>query len=183
MSTAILAACGGSCGGSTSTSSNNTPAAEATPSAHKAANLTLPTDICTLVTTADVAAALKVDQSKVLAGGATIPGACFYTTQTDTPTVVYVLAQSYPDSSTAAQIQPDQMAAAYKSLYGISNAKSVTGIGDKAFEYSATSATAGTTGVAIFVFKANVILFLIMSPTSDAAAIETMAKTAVGRLS
>jgi hypothetical protein len=112
--------------------------------------------------------------------GVTIPGACFYGSS-DGSTSVFVFAQSYPDSTTADQVSPDQMALAFKGLYGVANAKSVSGIGTKAFEYAATSAS-GSPGIAIFVFKANVILFIVMNPSTDSKAVETMAKTAVSRL-
>ncbi len=58
--------------------------------------------------------------------------------------------------------------------------KVVTGIGDKAFEYTASTQQGG--GIAIFVFKANVVIMIVMSPSQDSNAIELVARTAVGRL-
>ena len=57
--------------------------------------------------------------------------------------------------------------------------KPVQGIGDKAFEYTATSSSGG--GIAIFVFKANVVLMIALSPTTDSAKVEALARAAVGR--
>ena len=183
LSIALLAACGGE-----SSTSNNTPAAEASPSSHKAATLTLPADICaTLVTADDASAALGTPVTNLAAqGGSSIPGACFYGSQGSSAGML-VFAQAYPDATTADAVSPDQMAAIYRGAYGISNAKSVTGIGDKAFEYTATSNQSGSGGIAIFVFKANVLLMIFMSgskdSTKDSANIEALAKAAVGRLS
>ena len=90
-----------------------------------------------------------------------------------------MFAQVYPDASTADAVSPDQIAAALSGQYGVSNAKAVNGIGDKAFEYTATSSAGG--GMAIFVFKANVVLMIIVSPSTDSAKVEALARTAVSR--
>src|SRR5207245_7945025 len=94
-------------------------------------------------------------------------------------TSVFVLAQVYPDTTTADSISPEQMAAVMNGQMGVTNAKSVQGIGDKAFEYTATSSSGG--GIAIFVFKANVVLMIALSPTTDSAKVEALARAAVGR--
>jgi hypothetical protein len=93
---------------------------------------------------------------------------------------VFVYAQAYPDASSADSISPDQMAAAFQGQFGITNAKSVTGIGDKAFEYTSTSS--GGSGVVIFVFKSNVVMFIVVSPTTDSTKVEALARIAVGNL-
>jgi hypothetical protein len=77
-------------------------------------------------------------------------------------------------------VQPDQVAAALAGQMGITNSHSVTGIGDKAFEYTATG-SAGA-GIAIFVFKANVVMMIAVDPTSTSGTIEQLARTAVSRL-
>jgi hypothetical protein len=63
---------------------------------------------------------------------------------------------------------------------GVSNAHQVTGIGDKAFEYTASGSAGG--GIAIFVFRYNVVLMIAVDPTSTPSTIEQLARTAVGRL-
>mgnify|MGYP001297515994 CR=1 FL=1 len=108
-----------------------------------------------------------------------VPGVCVYGSQ-DTQATVFVYAQTIPDTTTADSISPDQMAAILNGQYGVSNAKAVTGVGDKAFEYTTTSS--GNTGIAIFVFKANAVLMIVMSPTTNSTAIEKLARTAVGHL-
>ena len=185
-----VASCG-SCGGSPAASTSTS-----TPSGNThGATLTLPTDICTLVTADEASTAVGTPVVSLGAsGGVSIPGACFYSNPQPSPNPdgtfpsppptagLLVFAQAYPDASTADAVQPDQMAAGYASFFGISNAHPVNGIGDKAFEYSATSRQSNGTGMAIFVFKANVLLYIIMSPATDSAKIETLARTAVGRL-
>ena len=111
--------------------------------------------------------------------GASIPGACFYGTA-DGSTSVLVFAQVYPDASSAEAVSPDTMAAALNGAVGIANAKVVTGIGDKAVEYSSTS-SAGN-GAVIFVFKSNIVMFIALTPAPDTAGIEKLATIAVGRL-
>ena len=72
------------------------------------------------------------------------------------------------------------IAASLSGQYGVTNAKSVAGIGDKAVEYTATGS--GSTGVAIFVFKSNVVLMIILSPSTDGSKVEQLARTALGNL-
>jgi hypothetical protein len=95
---------------------------------------------------------------------------------------VFIYAVVEPDASTADAMTPDQLAAIMQGQYGISKAKVVDGIGDKAVEYTTTAQASGSSGIAIFVFKANVVMFIILSPSTNSAAIESLAKTAVGRL-
>ena len=92
---------------------------------------------------------------------------------------MFVLAQVYPDTTTADSISPEQMAAVMNGQMGVANARSVQGIGDKAFEYTATSSSGG--GIAIFIFKANVVLMIAVSPTTDSAKVEALGRAAVGR--
>ena len=169
----LLSACGGS---SPSASSSPSPS----PSPSKEALITS-VDACQLVTAADATTAANTTVTNAAAGsGIAIPGACVYTSA-DGASTVFVYAQTYPDINTADAVSADQVAAALSGQYGITNAKSVSGIGDKAFEYTATSA--GSTGVAIFVFKANVVLMILLSPSTDATKVEALARTAVSRLS
>jgi hypothetical protein len=179
----LTVACGGTCGG---TGSNPTTAANkstSTPSeTSHGANLTLPADLCTVVTVDAAAKALNVSATDLQSAGQQIPGACVYASKTDSKTGLFMFAQAYPDASSANAIQPDQIAAAYKSIYGISNAKVVTGVGDKAVEYTVSDSANGSTGIALFVFKANVVMFIVMTPSTDENAIQTLAKTALSQL-
>lgn len=167
------------CGGSNASGHASSPSPSSSPSA--SGNHLTVSDVCTLVTAADASQATGTTLTNVGAGGQSIPGVCIYGNQ-DGSTGVLVYAQAYPDASAAGQVQPNQITAAFRGQYGISNAKSVTGIGDKASEFTATSAS-GSSGLAIFVSKANVVLFILMTPATDSAKIETLAKTAVSRLS
>ena len=182
LSMAACGSCGSSSGGAGAASSPSS--GSSTTTTKPATGLTLPSDICTLVTADEASAALGTTVTNLGATtGATIPGACFYGSAGGTSSAsLLIFAQSYPSASTAAAVQPDQIAAAFRGLYGIASAKAVTGIGDKAFEYSATSSQSGNNGIAIFVFKSNIVLFIAMSPSSDSSKIEGLARTAVGRL-
>jgi hypothetical protein len=93
---------------------------------------------------------------------------------------VFVLAEFFPDTASAAAVSPDQMAAALSGAYGIANAKAVSGIGDKAVEYTGTSS--GTTGAVIFVFKSNVVIMIALTPATDATGVEQLARTALSHL-
>ena len=142
-------------------------------------------DACKLVTEAEASAAVGSTVTNLAAGsGASVPGACIYGGQDSqgNQLSVLVFAETYPDTTTADSISPDQIAAMLNGQYGVSNAKAVTGIGDKAFEYTATSASSSGSGEAIFVFKANVVLMIVMSPSTDATKVEQLARTAVSRL-
>ena len=102
---------------------------------------------------------------------------------------VLVITSVYPDQSTANAVNVDQLATAFGGQFGVtgvSNAKVVNGIGDKAVEYTATKASGS--GVGIFVFRANVVIFIVLSPissmsTADATTkLEALAKVAVTNL-
>jgi hypothetical protein len=174
VAAAFLAA---GCGSSSPSSSSS----KASPTPTKAAQIAN-VDACKLVTAAEASAAVNTTVTNLAAAsGASIPGACIYGSQ-DSQASVFIFAQTYPDASTAASISPDQMAAILNGQYGVSNARAVNGIGDKAFEYTATSASGSGSGIAIFVFKANAVIMIVMSPTTDSRALEVMARTAVSRL-
>jgi len=163
----LVAACGGS---ANSTSNSSTGA---TPSPTKGAHVNS-VDACSLVTAAEASAAAGSTVTNLSAGaGAQTPGICVYGSS-DGASSVFVLAQVYPDTTTADSISP-----VMNGQMGVTNAKSVQGIGDKAFEYIATSSSGG--GIAIFVFKANVVLMIALSPTTDSAKVEALARAAVGR--
>ena len=170
VAAALTVACGSS---PTSTSAKSSPIPT------KAAEITS-VDACSLVTASEASTAAGATLTNLAAGtGASVPGMCIYGSQ-DSQASVLVYAQAYPDSTTADSVSPDQLAAVLNGQYGIANAKAVTGIGDKAFEYTATSAAGG--GIVIFVFKSNVVLLIAVSPTASSSAVEQLARTAVGRL-
>ena len=169
----LLVACGSS--GSTSQSS---------PTPSKRAAITSSIDACKLVTASDASTALGVTMTAFgQSGGAPV---CIYQGQLadGTSLSVFVYAQAYADASTADAVSPDQMAAAFRSQFSVSDAKAVPGIGDKAFEYTATSTSGGpnSSGVVIFVFKGNVVLLVAVSPTTDESKAEGLARIAVGNL-
>jgi hypothetical protein len=165
------------CGGSSNNTASNSPSASPSPS--KEATISS-VDACKLVTAADASTAAGTTVTNLAAGaGVTIPGACVYSSA-DSSATVFVYAQTYADTNAAQQVSPDQIVAALNGQYGVSNAKAVAGIGDKAFEYTANAA--GSSGVAIFVFKSNVVLMVLVSPSTDANKVEELARTAVSRL-
>jgi hypothetical protein len=167
----------GACG-SSSPSSKAPASPSPTPKATTIANV----DACILVTAADASTATGVTVSNLSgSAGVQIPGACIYSSA-DGTTTVFVIAQAYPDATSANAVSPEQLAAALNGAYGIANAKTVSGIGDKAVEYTVSSAASGSTGTVIFVFKANVVMMIAVTPTTDSTAVENLARTAVGRL-
>jgi 2-oxoisovalerate dehydrogenase E2 component (dihydrolipoyl transacylase) len=116
---------------------------------------------CSLVTADDASSAT----AKTLTQGseAAVPGACFYASA-DGKTDVIVFAQVYADASAAQAVSIDQIAAALTGAgNGLGTATVVSGIGDKALEYSVSSS--GSTGLIIIVFKSNVLLMIAMLPT------------------
>src|SRR4029077_2720677 len=164
--------------GSTNSPSSSSSSGSQSPSPTPQSKLISNVDACKLVTSADASTATGTTVSS-LSSGAQIPGACFYASSDGTSAVIG-FAPAYPDSTTAQAASPDQIAAAINAGAGVSNAKSVSGIGDKAVEYSTT--TAGGNGSVIFVFKSNVVLMLVVTPAPSSSALEQLARTAVGRL-
>ncbi len=161
------------CGSSGDTSSGSTPSP-------KGALHVTAVDACTLVTANEASAAVGSPMTNLGAtGGAQVPGACIYGASGSSSTV-FVYAQVYPDATTANAVQPNQVAAALAGALGVSNAHQVNGIGDKAFEYTASGTAGG--GLAIFVFRYNVVMMIAADPTSDSGTIEQLARTAVSRL-
>jgi hypothetical protein len=174
----VVATCGllvSACG-----SSNSSSKASVTPSPAAKAKLISSVDACTLVTAADASAATGVTVTDIgAASGAQTAGSCLYGSA-DFTTSVIVVAQVYPSASSAASISPEKLAAALKGVNASGTAKVVTGIGDKAVEYTFTSSGSG--GTMIFVFKFNVVITIIVTPSTDPTAVESLARTAVGRL-
>ena len=132
------------------------------------------------MTASEASSASGATVTNLGAGAGPMPGACFYASSDGAASVV-VFAQSYPDATSAAAASPEQMAAAINTGgAGVANAKAVSGIGDKAVEY--TMSSAGGNGIVIFVFKSNVVMMIAVTPAISSTAIEQLAKTAVGRL-
>jgi hypothetical protein len=176
---ALVAAAGlliGACGSSNSPSASSSSASHS-PTPSSQAKLITTVDACKLVTSADASTATGTTVTS-LSSGVQIPGACLYGSSDGTTSVV-VFAQAYPDSTTAEAISPEQIAASINNGAGVTNAKAVVGIGDKAVEYSTTAA--GGNGSVIFVFKSNVVMMIAVTPAPSSAALEQLAKTAVGR--
>lgn len=170
LAAVLLAA---ACGSSTGTSTGSTPTSN---KALRVASV----DACTLATANEASAAVGSPLTDLGAtGGVQMPGLCLYGAS-GSSSVVFVYAQVYPDSSTADAVQPDQVAAALAGQLGVTNAHSVTGIGDKAFQYSASGTAGG--GIAIFVFRYNVVMMIAVDPTSSSGTIEQLGRTAVSRL-
>jgi hypothetical protein len=172
LAAVLLAA---ACGSPTGSSSVTTP----TPTLNKALHVAS-VDACTLVTASEASAAVGSPLTDLGAtGGVQIPGACIYGAS-GSSSVVFVYAQVYPDATTANAVQPDQVAAALAGQLGVTNAHSVTGVGDKAFEYTASGTAGG--GIAIFVFRYNVVMMIAVDPTTNSSTVEQLARTAVSRL-
>jgi Protein of unknown function (DUF3558) len=170
----LLAACGSS---NSPSSSSSSP----TPTPSPSPKLVTSVDACTLVTTTDASTAAGTAVTNLgAASGAQVSGACLYGSS-DGKTSVVVFAQTYPDATTAQAVSPEQIAAAINvGGAGAASAKPVSGIGDKAVEYSST--TAGSNGTVIFVFKANVVMMIAITPAPSSNAIEQLARTAAGRI-
>jgi hypothetical protein len=181
-----VAGCGGS---SNSANSQSSP----TPTPTKEAKLAAPA-ACDLVTADEASTAVGGKVQSVSGGSGSQLGAslCIYA-GTDSPSSVFVLDEAMADSSAAASISPDQIAASMNGAFGLSNAKTVDGIGKKASEYTYTtnttaSPTTNTTaspnnsGIAILVVQANVVFLIAMSPSTDSSKIEDLARKAVAKL-
>jgi hypothetical protein len=172
----LVGACGSS---SSSTSSEKSP----TPSPSKAATIAS-VDACKLVTESDASAIVGGAAVTNLgtSGGAAIPGACVYgSSDSNKPATVFVFGQAFADATAAGSSSPEQIAAAMNAGLSVSNAKPVSGIGDKAIEYTAAGGQGN--GLVIVVFKANVVFIIYVMPSPDPKALETLAATATTRLS
>jgi len=169
----VLSACGAPGSSSSATSPSPSPSP-----VHYAAI----TDACTLVTNDEANAAVGSNLMNLTAqAGVAIPGICFYGNTTGQNIGVYIYAQTYPDATTADQVNPNQLAAAFGGQMGVNgSAKVVNGIGDKAVEYTATQAQGS--GVALFVFKGNAVIMIIVVPSTDGSKAEHLATLAIGRL-
>ena len=172
----LVGACGSS---SSSTSSEKSP----TPSPSKAATIAS-VDACKLVTESDASAIVGGTAVTNLgtSGGAAIPGACIYgSSDSSKPATILVYGQAFADATAAGSSSPEQIAAAMNAGLSVSNAKTVSGIGDKAIEYTAAGGQGN--GLVIVVFKANVVFIIYVMPSPDPKALETLAATATTRLS
>lgn len=105
---------------------------------------------------------------------------CTYAS-TDGTKQLLVFGEVLPDASSAQQVQPNQLASGFNTSYGLTNAKQLDGVGDKAVE--ATLNASGQTGTIIFIFKSNVVMMLILEPApADTSGFEKLAKDAANNL-
>jgi hypothetical protein len=165
---AAVAALAG-CGGSPATSS-----ASPSPSSKSAVHISN-VDACSLVTTDQAVAAFGgTFQSS---GGS---GICTYAS-TDGTTSMLLFANVLQDENAANSVKPEQLASSYNGAYGISNAKTLSGAGYKAVEYTLTSG--GEAGTMVFIFKANVVLMMVVQPApKDTTKLEVLVKIAADGL-
>jgi hypothetical protein len=169
------------CGGDSSTASK-TSAPSAKPNARAEAKTPV-VDPCVLVDekAASTAVGAPVSRSSPTAGVAGQGGGvCYYSSQ-EPPAEVVIYAIVFPDSESARAGSPDQLAQAFNPAMGLTKAKVVAGIGDRATEYD-TTGTGAVRSVAIFVVKSQVVLMIWMAPAKDGSAIESLAKSAVSKL-
>lgn len=138
-------------------------------------------DACSLVSASEASAAAGTTLTNMAGSGVTVPGACFYGAQ-GSSSGVYIFAQVYPDAQTADAVTAQQLSASLGAQIGLgaTGGKQVSGIGDRAYEFTATG-NAGS-GIAIIAFKANVVLMILVDPSTNTGTVEELAKTAIGRL-
>ena len=172
----FLAGCGSS--STAAFSPSPSPSAKASGSSSKANGV----DPCALVTAGDASSAAGKQVANLVSMGApVIPGACFYGTQKGTASV-FVYTQVYRDAATAGAVTVEEFQSAVSSQIGQSSkdSKDVGGIGDRAYEFTVKNKSGS--GIAILVFKGNVVFLIALDPTNNESAVENLAKTAVTRL-
>ena len=172
-----IVACGSS--SSSGTSGSGSPSPSPSPSEAHIASV----DACSLVTQAEASAAAGAALTNFTASlPQQIPGICIYAQQGGAGAGVIVYAQVYADTATADQVTAAEFSAAMQAQIGqgATSAKEVTGIGDKAYEF--TDNGSGGAGIVIIVFKANVVFMIAVDPSNAPGTVEGLAKTAIGRL-
>lgn len=178
LSVAVAAIALTACGSSSTSSSAASPSPS--PSQVHIASV----DACSLVTASEASAAAGAQLTNLSSSiPQQIPGFCYYGEQASSGSAgVIVYAQVYADSATANQVNAAEFSAALQAQIGTgaTGAKEVSGIGDKAYEFTANG-NAGS-GIAIIVIKANVIFMIVVDPSSSPATVEGLAKTAAGRV-
>ena len=106
---------------------------------------------------------------------------CSYASS-DGKTMLLVFGEVLPDASAAQQVQPNQLAQSFNTGYGITNTKTLNGVGDKAVEATLNGGS-GQTGTIIFIFKSNVVMMLILEPApADTSGFEKLAADAANNL-
>jgi hypothetical protein len=168
----LFVGCGGSSNGSSSSSGSPTasPSSSASSGPHIAS-----LDACSVVSADLITRDLGTSMQ-----GSGASSACTYSTA-DGKTALLVFGEVLPDTQTADAVQPDQLATQFNASFGISNAKPLNNVGDKAVEYQVTSG--GQSGTIIFIFKSNVVMMLILEPSpSDTSGFETLAKDSANAL-
>jgi hypothetical protein len=178
----IVAAAGLSACGSSAVASSTPASPSPSPSAVASHSKLQAVDPCTLVTAQDASSAAgRTLINDVALGAAKITGGCFYGAR-GSSTGVYIYMQLYPDAATADAVTVEQFQSVMAGELGspANTWQDVSGIGDRAYEFTAKG-NAGS-GIAILVYKGNVVFLVAMEPTTNEGAVEGLAKTAAGRL-
>ena len=169
----VAAGCGGSSSTSSESSPTPSPVAKKKPAVHYAA-----VDACKLLSADDAstAAGAKVDALPTGAGASTASICIFGSSGSSDSNQagVLMIVEVYPDQAAADATQTDQVAAGLAAQFGVTGVakpKIIDNIGDKAVEYQVTRAQGGAVGM--FVFRANVLMFIIVSP-ADATKIDAL---------
>lgn len=182
----VVAACIGlvlaaGCGGGSSNQTSASPSSAAQQQSTAKAKFST-VDACSLVQASDASTAVGTQMAAMPGGGgAGQQSLCIYgpqDTSSGNSAGIFVMAVVYPDQATADAVSPEQVAAMFR-VSGVTDAKVVSNIGDKAVEYQAT--TQSGSGLAIFVFRANVLVMISLEP-GDSTKIEALARVAVSNL-
>lgn len=161
---------------------SNTTAPSASPSAGASQAKAQAPDPCSLVTANEASAAAgKTLVNDVSIGAARITGGCFYGAR-GTSTGVYVYMQVFPNAAIANGVTVKQFQTVMSGQLGnaTGDARELGGFGDRAYEFTAKG-NAGT-GIAIVVFKGNVVFLVALEPSSSSSPVQGLARMAASRV-
>ncbi len=178
----IVAAAAGMTACASSAAASNLRTTSSSPSPVTAHTRISRVDPCTLVTASEASkAAGRALVNNVTLGASPVAGGCFYGAR-GSSSGVYVYMQVYPDAATADAVTVEQLEAVMSGPLGTATADAtqVAGIGDKAFEFTAKGA-AGS-GLAVVVYKSNVVFVIAVAPATLESTVQDLATTAAGRL-
>ena len=169
---------------SSSSSSSSTPTPAGSP-ATSPSPATTPTSItalsaCSLVTAAEAstAAGTTLQNLAGTTGSPSVVG-CIYGSPT-VRTAVFIFTHVFADAASAGAADTQAFIAAQNKKNTVSSARPLTGIGDKAVEYTLTNG--GVVGTVIVFVKANVLVLIGLTPSPAESAIQGLAGTAAGRI-